>query len=137
MCFHGDGHYLRWLSLASSIENDIGCSAMSVVPGGFDEDPSGVRVTGLSDRSLSFPVPAGTLCGYEPEVSHQCPGRSEPIDVTDFRKQCHRRQCSNTPEATESFYVSTVWWLLGIAIDIGIEGTPLHLEILQVLELGD
>ena len=53
-----DGHNLWGLSLSPSVEDEIGAGVMTVVPGGLDEDASGMRVAGLGDGPSSLAISA-------------------------------------------------------------------------------
>jgi len=48
-----------------------------VVPGGLDQQASGVREPDFGDRSLPAPLTAGALQGHEVEVAHQSGGTLE------------------------------------------------------------
>ena len=53
-----DGHHLGRLSLSAPVEDEICAGVMTVVPGCFDEDASGVNVTGLGDGTPSLAISA-------------------------------------------------------------------------------
>jgi hypothetical protein len=59
--FHGDGDDDRGLTLAASRQYQIGTTSVTVIPGGFDEQASGMDISGFCDRSLSFSVTGGAF----------------------------------------------------------------------------
>ena len=48
----------KGLTGASALERDAQSRRWAVVPGGLDQKPTDVAVTGLGDRSLPAPLPA-------------------------------------------------------------------------------
>lgn len=56
LCFHGDRDNIGRLSLAASIQDQVSATAMPIVPGSFDHEPSGMDVPCLRDRSSSLVV---------------------------------------------------------------------------------
>ena len=58
---HGDGDDIRGLTLATSLQDQIGATSVTVVPGRLDKEPSGVNVTGLGEGTSSFTIPGGAF----------------------------------------------------------------------------
>jgi hypothetical protein len=54
------------------------------VPGGFDQQPSGVLGAGLGDRSLAAGLAGALLGGDQPDVAHQLFGVLEPFEAVDL-----------------------------------------------------
>jgi hypothetical protein len=61
LCLESDRDDGRGLTLTSSVENEFGSSAVTVVPGSFDQEASGVSVAGLGDGTPAFNVPGRML----------------------------------------------------------------------------
>ena len=57
--FYGDGDDSRGLTLATSLQDQICTTTVVVVPGRLDEEPSGMNVTGLGDRTSSLAISGG------------------------------------------------------------------------------
>jgi len=53
---HGDGNHSRGLTLTASSQDQICITAVVVVPGCLDEEPSGVNITGFGDGSSSLAI---------------------------------------------------------------------------------
>ena len=54
----GLGSHSEGLAFASAFESDAQPCRAALVPGGLDQQPTGVRVAGLGDRALTAPLPA-------------------------------------------------------------------------------
>jgi hypothetical protein len=54
LCLESDRDDGRGLTLTSSVENEFGGNAVSVVPGGLYQKTSGVSVAGFGNRSSAF-----------------------------------------------------------------------------------
>jgi len=57
-----------------------GSQRASVVPGGLNQQPTGVAIAGLGDRALGAPAAGGVLGGHQPEVGADS-GAGEPAPV--------------------------------------------------------
>ena len=57
----GNGDDGRRLPLTSSLQNELGGSAVAVVPGGLNQESPGVSVAGLGDGTTVFYVAGGML----------------------------------------------------------------------------
>jgi hypothetical protein len=132
--FEGDGDDLGWLPLSAAFEDEIGAGIVTIVPGGLDEDAPSVAVTRFGDGTFSFPFSRGVFRRDEAKVGHESSGRAEATDVIDFAQKRHSGQCLHSSEATQRIDLAAVGGNLGVAVDLGIEGIALHLEILEVLE---
>ena len=69
--FERDGDDVGGLALAPSIQDEIGAAAMPVVPGGLDEEATGVGIAGLGNGTSAISFPGGSFGGNEAEVRHQ------------------------------------------------------------------
>lgn len=97
--FDSDSDDGRGLPLSASFEDKLGADSVSVVPGGFDQETSGMDVTGFGDGSSSFFLTGGAFRGDESKVGHQSPWGSEAPDVVDFAQ---KHQSSEYLDATQS-----------------------------------
>jgi hypothetical protein len=59
--FHGDGDDGRGLTLAASFQDQVGATSVTVIPGGFDQQSSGMDIPGFGDGALSFFVTRGAF----------------------------------------------------------------------------
>jgi len=57
----GDGDDSRGLTLATSLQDQVGTTAVVVVPGRLDKEPSGVNITGLGDGPSSLAISGGAF----------------------------------------------------------------------------
>lgn len=72
----------------------------SVVPGGLDEQPPGVAVAGLGDRSLRARRDRGVFGGHQPEVgADRSSGPALP--AANLYGQPERGQCRDPAKAAE------------------------------------
>jgi len=58
---HGDGNDGLGLTLATSRQDQIGTTSVTVIPGGFDKQSSGMDISGFGDRSFSFSLTRGAF----------------------------------------------------------------------------
>ena len=69
--FQGNSDNGRGLPLATSFQDQIGTTSVTVVPGGFDQESSGVNVAGLGDGTSSLAISGRSFRRHEAEVGHQ------------------------------------------------------------------
>jgi hypothetical protein len=136
LCLDGDGHDVGRLSLASALENEIGTTAVAVVPGSLDKDAPAVGVARLSNGSPSFPLAGRSLTGHQPKVGHQGPRGAKAMYVVDLAQQRHGGECLHSSQTTERLDIAAIRRCLGVANDLIVEYATLGLEILEVFELG-
>src|SRR5205814_1287515 len=65
------GLHRERLAVASAFERDAPTRRAALVPGGLDQQPADVTVTGLGDRALSAPLAARVLARGETEKRPQ------------------------------------------------------------------
>ena len=63
----GNGDDLGRLSLAATLEDQVGSCAVVVVPGGLDQEASYMDIAGLGDRFPLFPASGGVFRGTRPK----------------------------------------------------------------------
>ena len=68
---HGDGDDIRGLPLSPSSQDQMGAAAVAVVPGGLNEEPSGVDVTGFGDGASSLAISRRAFGWHQAEVGHE------------------------------------------------------------------
>jgi hypothetical protein len=88
------------LAVLSSRERVTDRGVGPVVVGGFDEQSSRVRRSGLGERALPALVGRGVLGGNDPEKARQLLG-AEPSPVADLGAQPRRRQRVDAPTAAQ------------------------------------
>jgi hypothetical protein len=106
LSFESNGDDLRRLSLSTSVQDEIGTSTVTVIPGGFDEESSSVDVACLGDGSATFFLTRRVFRGNETEVGHESSGRREAMDVIDFQEQS---ECSQGASKEFEFSTSVPW----------------------------
>lgn len=74
---------------------------MTVVPGGFDEQPAGVLVAAFGDVPAVLLVAGGVLRRGQAEVAHQLARRGEAPDVADLGEQTERRPRRDRAKAAQ------------------------------------
>jgi len=74
LSFHGDGDDGWGLTLTTSFQDEIDTTSVTVIPGCFDHQSSGMDVTGFGDWAFALGMARGALGGHEAEVSHECRG---------------------------------------------------------------
>ena len=60
---------------------------MTVVPGGFDEDPPPVGVAGLGDGAAVSGAAGGVKTGHQANEAHQFARGAEAVEVLDLGQQ--------------------------------------------------
>ena len=61
LSFQGDSNDVRWLSLASSAQDEFGTCTMLVVPGGLHEETPSMEVASLGDGTSVLFVSGGVF----------------------------------------------------------------------------
>jgi hypothetical protein len=126
----------RRLSLAAAIKNEFGGGTVAVVPGGLDQESPGVSVAGLGDGTASFNVTGRMLRGDKAKVGHETCWRGKARDIIDLAHKGQGSQRLDTPEAAESLDLWSVGHCTCSLFELGIEGSDLGLEILQMLKIN-
>ena len=103
--------------------------------GSLDQEASDVDIAGLRDGAPLLLASGGVFRGDEAEVGHESPGRGKAPDVVDLAEDGQCCEGLDAPKATESFDLTTVLLERGEALELGVQGTVLGLEVLKVLEL--
>src|ERR1700722_1751363 len=83
----GDVAYGFRLALLTYFQVTADPGAVTVGPGGFDEDTSGVCVTGLGNAALPASLAGGELRGHQTQVSHQGRRMSKATRIADLGYQ--------------------------------------------------
>src|SRR6266481_3260707 len=95
------GDDLVGLSVGAARQRAADGGPVPIVPGGLDEDPPRVTVTGFGKRAAALGLARGILTRHEPEVSHEFARPAEALEVHDLGQEDDRRQRVDPAEATE------------------------------------
>ena len=74
--------------------------ARTMMPGGFDEQPTGMAVAGLGDGPLHPGLPGRELTGHESDERSDAVA-GEPVPVADLHGQSKRRQRAHSTQTPE------------------------------------
>lgn len=58
--------------------------SMSIVPGGFDEEPADMAVAGFGDGSALLPAARGVLAGHQAQEGHETPSGLEAHETVQL-----------------------------------------------------
>src|SRR5207248_4098033 len=97
----GLGLHRERLAVASAFERDAPSRRAALVPGGLDQQPADVAVSGLGDRALSAPLAARVLTGGETEKRPQRLG-AKPVPIAELDRQRERGQRRDAAQTNES-----------------------------------
>src|SRR5439155_539988 len=95
------GDDLVGLSVGAARQRAADGGPVPIVPGGLDEDPPRVTVTGFGQRAAALALARGILTRHEPEVRHEFARPAEALEVHDLGQENDRRQRVDPAEATE------------------------------------
>lgn len=83
---------------------------VAIVPGGFDEHATDVRVAGLGDRATRPVRPARVLGREETDIRHQAAGRRKPARVAQFSGNRQCREIVHPTEAAQALHPTAQWF---------------------------
>lgn len=103
-----DGDDVGRLTLATSVQDEIGARAVAIVPGGFHQKSSGVGVAGFGDGTPAISLSGRTLGGNEAEVGHERSRGAEASHVVDLGEQRHGGEGLDAAQTAESLDATAI-----------------------------
>ena len=102
--------------------------AGSVMPGCFDEQPAGVTIAGLGDRTLHAGLAGGELAGHQPdERADAVP--AEPVPVADLDRQGEPGQRTHPTQTAQPAHERGELAVCGEPLDRPVEPVPAGLDL--------
>jgi hypothetical protein len=100
--FASDGEDGEGLAVSPSGQIAAGSGTVAVVPGGFDEDPTEVRVAGFGDGTLTA-LPAAAVFGRnQAGGGHELRGFGVASQISDFRHESEGSTCGHAAKDLEA-----------------------------------
>jgi len=132
----GEGDDAGRLSFSPPAEGEADRGAMAVMPGGLDEEASGMRVPGPGDGAALLRLPARVFTGDEAEEGHEGAGSREAAEVVELGDEADGGDGVDAAEATEPGDRFAVGFLGAAGGELVVEMTKPFLELVQGDEIA-
>jgi hypothetical protein len=126
-----DRYNMRRLALAAFTEVKSNRRTIPVMPGRLNEDPAGVSVAALGDRTGPTDVSAAVLAGGKAKETHQFPWLQKSPELVKLSHQRYRRQSVDAAKTTKITNLLTVRLAKGELLQMTVKRAKLLLQLIN------